>query len=268
MAENYQTGVNVEYYKPLLNDFLKENKEIFMKSGYPWGLFIPYTLPNYSQAPIKIFYVGLDTYYWVEKKIMLESFEKNRIEEYFEANQSAVTMDTTLNWGNAAGAFWSFVDKLHLYIRTGELKDLTNLEDKDKEIIKEVGYGNINCMELNNTLFNKEQEISPTDCDLDKLYIIREKSRSFDKLSHILEAYKPDIIVILTWADREDIFGDLDYTWHEELYKDKIHAVYSLKDYNTKVIWSSHPRRFSFIGENQESMVYELGDLVLKLSNK
>ena len=60
MEENYQTGVNVEYYKPLLNDFLKENKELFIQSGYPWGLFIPYTLPNYNQAPIKIFYVGLD----------------------------------------------------------------------------------------------------------------------------------------------------------------------------------------------------------------
>ena len=267
MEENYQTGVNVEYYKPLLNDFLKENKELFIQSGYPWGLFIPYTLPNYNQAPIKIFYVGLDTYYWVEKKIMLESFNKNRIDEYFEVNQSAVTMETTLNWGNAAGAFWSFVDKLHLYIRTGELKDLTNLEDKDKEIIKEVGYGNINCMELDNTLFNKEQEVSPNKCDLEKLYALRQQSWRFDKISHILNAYKPDIIVILTWSGSED-YIDVEHTWLEEYFKYNLHSVYSIKDYDTKVIWSSHPRRFSFIGENQESMVHKLGNLVLNLSNQ
>lgn len=266
MAENYRTGVNVEYYKPLFKDFLNENKELLIQSKYPYGIFIPYVFPNYHQAPVKIFYVGRDTDCWGTRDDMLDCYNENNIEKYFEINQSHVTVeDALLRWGNGSGAYWSFVNKLHLYIRTGEVKNLTNLNENEIEILKEVGYGNMNCMELKQTLLKKYW---PWEFDFDKLDSLRQESLKLDRISHIVKAYKPDIIVILTWSGKEEDYLDIEHTWHEEYFKHNIHSVFSLQGYNTKVIWSSHPNRFSRLGENQESMVHELGDLILNFLNK
>ena len=106
-----------------------------------------------QNAPLKIFYVGRDTYYWKEIELMLDAFDNGNLESYLWENASAVDLETRLNWGNGSGAFWSFVNKLHLYIRTGQIQDLNDLTEEDKAILQEVGYGNVNCMELDDTLF-------------------------------------------------------------------------------------------------------------------
>ena len=260
--------LNGSYFRPLVSGFIAENKSLILESGYPYGLFIPYVFPKYYSSPIKIFYIGRDTYYWIPKDEMLNSFVEDNLNSYFDKNSSAVNTEKTFEWGNGSGSFWGFVNKLHLYIRTNELKDLNNLEENDIEILKEVGYGNVNCMELNKTLLNNEGR-SAEDFDWDKLWLLRMKSKMFDSVAHIINAYQPDIVVILNWMKNPSSFiEELNYVKQEDLYKDSISAVYLSDKVKTKVIWSSHPRRFSFIGENQESMAHELGDLVLKLSNK
>lgn len=255
--------LNVDYYKPILEQFIKENKQLYVESGYPWGLFIPYVFPNYKNASLKIFYVGRDTYYWTKRDVMLESFDRNDLERYFSENASAVYLDKCIKWGNGSGAFWSFVNKLHLYIRTGEIKDLNFLSEDDKAILQEVGYGNINSMELNQTLLNNEGW-SVEDFDFDKLYSLRVQSKMFDKISHIINAYHPDVVIILNWDNYADYYLDeFDFIWQKNLYIDSKQAVYLSDETKTKVIWSSHPNRFKFLGENQESMVRQLGDLLL-----
>ena len=262
VTENW---INVDYYKPLLKQFLKANKQLCVESGYPWGLFIPYVFPKYKNAPLKIFYVGRDSYSWKNMEIMLESFDKDNLERYFSENASAVYLDKCLEWGNGSGAFWSFVNKLHLYIRTGQIKDLKDLTEEDKTILQEVGYGNVNCMELNQTLLYNEGW-SVEDFDLDKLYSLRVQSKIFDKISHIIKAYTPDVVVILNWDNYADYYLDeFNFIWQKNLFIDSKQAVYLSEETKTKVIWSSHPNRFKFLGENQESMVQQLGDLLLSL---
>lgn len=261
---NGENRTNVEYFKPLLQQFISKNKSLYEESGYPYGLFIPYTLPNYAKAPVKIFYAGRDTYYWTDKKVMLDCYNSNKLEDYFTESQSNITVEKSLSWGNAAGAFWSFVDKLHLYIRTGKIYDLTSLSDNEIEILKEIGYGNLNCMEVNKTLFDNEGR-DQADFDIEKLSLLRSESRVFDNIEHILKAYNPDFIVILNWEDRDDYFGNIKFNWHEDLYIDQKRAVYTLEGYDTKIIWGPHPNAFKFKSENQESMINILGSMILKL---
>lgn len=261
---NGENRTNVEYFKPLLQQFISKNRNLYEESGYPYGIFIPYTLPNYVNAPVKILYAGRDTYYWTDKSVMMNCYDNNRLEDYFAESQLNITVEKSLNWKNSAGAFWSFVDKLHLFVRTGKICDLTNLSDKEIEILKEIGYGNINCMEVNKTLFKNEGR-DRADFDIDKLSLLRRESRVFDNIEHILKAYNPDFIVILNWEDRDDYFGNIKFKWHEDLYIDKKRAVYTLEGYDTKIIWGSHPNRFKFLSENQESMINNLGSMILKL---
>ncbi len=258
--------LNVNYYSRLLESYILENQSLILESGYPYGPFIPYTFPRYPEAPIKIFYVGRDTYYWIERSELIDDKGEVYIENYFSKNKAAVTRDVTLKWGNMSGAFWSFVDKLHLYIRTGIVKDLTNLNDDDLNILDEIAYGNMNCMELDKTLINNEGR-EESDFDREKLNQLRCNSRCFDRIEHILNAYPcPDFIVILNWEDREDYFEKVDYTFEEDLFIENIQSVLSLKDYKTKIIWGPHPNRFKFLGENSESMVRRFGDLILSLN--
>ena len=57
--------INKEYFLPLVEEFCRFAEQIG-KDAYPDnGLFVPYTFKNYATAPIKIFYVGRDTYGWV-----------------------------------------------------------------------------------------------------------------------------------------------------------------------------------------------------------
>lgn len=260
--------INIEYFKPMLEKFVSENKQLCIESGYPWGLFVPYVFPNYRNAPLKIFYVGRDTYYWKEIGLMLDAFDNGNLESYLLENASAVDLETRLNWGNSSGAYWSFVNKLHLYIRTGQIKDLNNLSTEDKAILQEVGYGNVNCLELDQTLLKiYNQEGWPIDdIDFNKLNLLRERSRVFDNISHIINAYSPDVVIILNWDNYADYYLEgTDFIWQKDLNIDSIQAVYLSEKSKTKVIWSSHPTRFKFLGENQENMVRILGDLLLSI---
>ena len=59
--------INTDYFKPFLQAFCEKTQPLYT-CGYPWGPFVPYTMPRYNDADVKIFYMGRDTYYWVEQE--------------------------------------------------------------------------------------------------------------------------------------------------------------------------------------------------------
>ena len=127
-------------------------------------------------------------------------------------------------------------------------------------IVNGKSIGNMNAMELPESLDNEGVDYDP------QAYAkVKELSTLFDRIKHILDAYSPDFIFIFNWVDAEGIFEGLNVTWHKEHYIDDKLAVYTIEGYSTKIIWSSHPRRFSFIGENTESMVRLLGNKLNEL---
>lgn len=257
--------INIDFYKPLLEIFCKSIAPYASKSKYPYGPFIPYTMSEYNNSNLKIFYIGRDTYYWISIDDMMCDFKNNSLENYLLRNSDTVNVDKMLEWKNNSGAFWTLVVKLHLYLKTGIYYDDVNQLSADEiELLQDIGYGNLNAIELPNSLI-KEGEWD--NINKNEYWIIKQESAIFDRLNLIINAYSPDYIYIFNWEDRDNIFEGLKYKWHEEYFEDKFRAVYSIEGHKTKVIWSSHPRRFSFLGTNMKEMVLYLSE-TLKMIQK
>lgn len=47
--------INTDYFKPFLQAFCEKTQPLYT-CGYPWGPFVPYTMPRYNDADVKIFY--------------------------------------------------------------------------------------------------------------------------------------------------------------------------------------------------------------------
>jgi len=256
--DNY---VNKEYYLPILKEFCKKTMSLY-ECGYPQGPFIPYTMPKYKSAPIKIMYVGRDTWEWTRYNVLDEAFKKDCLEDYLKANASNVYVEKMLEWRNNSGAFWTFANKLHLLIRTGNLvDDLADLSDVQKNILKEVGYGNLNSIEIPETIkkrkdvFEDDKYVWDLINNVEQYNAIRKASKPFETLKSMIDAYHPDYVFVLTWIEKGDFFEGLEkeYEWKsnffsEDIDEKKYRAVYTSNNYKTKVIWSLHPNSLKFKG--------------------
>lgn len=255
--------INIRYFRPLLENFCKSVSDVDTEL-VPYGAFLPHVFStSYYKADKKIFYLGRDTYGWLRFDRMMSLYKEGKLWKYLNEVTYEVDADKALEWKNAAGAFWPFVLKLHIYIRTGKyVEDLLQMEeDSDERLsLNEIGYGNMNSMELLQSLKDEDAYVD------EEVYAkVKELSAPLDRIKHILDAYSPDFIFIFNWVEADEIFEGLNVTWHEKHYIDDKLAVYTIEDYDTKIIWSSHPRRFSYLGENTESMVRLLGDKLSEL---
>ena len=253
--------INKDIYAPLIEKFYKEAAPYY-GCGYPYGPFIPYTMPRYPQAGKKIVYIGRDTYYWAGREALMKSMRDGKPEDYLTVNSKVLKPEDIVNgYNNNSGSFWNFVAKLHLLIRTGHYYDDIRQTGADElRLIEEIGYGNLNSIELPKTLENEGtlNEITSME-DYGKL---RNAGQVFEKIKTILEAYHPDLIVILNWEERDDIFDGLHVHWQKDYYIDARRAVYTIDGYATRIIWTSHPRRFSFLKTNPQEMAGLLYDTV------
>lgn len=251
--------INKNYFLPLVEEFCKTAKAL--GSGvYPkHALFVPYTFENYQSAPKKIFYIGRDSEGWIKFDEMMRDFENGNLDSYLEKNTNVVTAqgendDNTEyhdvhslreGWNiNNKWTFWTYCQKLHLYITKGyENVDITNLTEDDYQTIEQMGYGNLNAIEHDGTLKKDRDGKCWWDLidDKENFYKLRIASRKLDRIKHILDAYNPDLIIILNWEERDDIFEGLEEKWIEDYYIDKLRAVYTIEGYDTKIIWSNHP---------------------------
>ena len=256
-------SINIPYFRPLLEDFCKSVSDVDAEL-VPYGAFLPHVFStSYYKADKKIFYLGRDTYGWLRFDRMMSLYKGGKLWKYLNEVTYEVDADKALEWKNAAGAFWPFVLKLHIYIRTGKyVEDLMALEeDSDERLsLNEIGYGNMNSMELLQSLKDEDAYV-----DEEVYSKVKELSAPLDRIKHILDAYSPDFIFIFNWVEADEIFEGLNVTWHERHYIDDKLAVYTIEGYDTKIIWSSHPHRFSYLGENTESMVRLLGDKLSEL---
>ena len=251
--------INKEYFLPMVEEFCKKIIELVPECYPPHALFLPYTFENYSSAPHKIFYMGRDTEGWIKFEEMINDYKCGNLDHYLEKNTNVVTVqgenddDTSTRdvhslregWNvNNKWSFWTYCQKLHLYITRG-LKnvDITNISDDLYQTIEQMGYGNLNSIEHDATLKKKREGIRWWDHigDKKKFQQLRIASREFDRIKHILDVYAPDLIIILNWEERPDIFDGVNETWIKDYYIDKLQAVYTIEGYDTKIIWSNHP---------------------------
>lgn len=257
---NLMNSINLASLNRELQEFC-ENAVKYYDCGYPYGPFIPYAMPGYASAAVKIFYIGRDTYGWVDKSALTEAFDNGIMSDYLAANSCIVTPEKltgNTSWTSNPTSFWGFVTRLHLLISTGKYRERTDmLDDAGKTALSQIGYGNLNSIELPETLGDAWNTISP----VSSYWSIRKEARRFEKIKLILDTFAPDCIFILSWTDRDDIFDGLNVNWHQEWYKDDLLALYTVEGYDTKIIWTAHPRRFAYLGLKAMDAAKELACL-------
>lgn len=266
-------NINKDYFAPIFERYLSEIQPV-KECGY-WQLpFIPYTFPRYKSAPFKVFYVGIDTYFWCEYDASYENPE-----EYLKANASYVNIEKVRNDWYKSGSFWSTVGKLHIQLMTGVYHhDISELTQKDWELLEEIGYGNLFSIETINTLKKKKykregESFERTEYDdiknLHGYKVLCNKAKPFENLKTIFSAYgEPDIVFILSWTEKYGFFDGLDYKCEMEFYEEGFRSVFISNTHKTKVIWTSHPTRFSFLRTNQKKMCQYLCDTISKLLDR
>lgn len=249
--------INKKYYLPLLKNFYENTKDLFIKSNYPYGPFIPYVFSNYYKAPLKIFYCGIETAGWIKKNNTnnyLLCGREGRLQDYLEEDAKTMDVDKALEVGNRSGNFWPFVNKLHLLIRTKIfVDDLKAINSEQKTLLSEIGYGNINAMEKPDTITHNEGNILQ---DLVAYWKIREMTHPFESLKSIINAYSPNIIIVLGKSYSQITYNDLDLDHIDSLHEEGKLDVYKVKSINTIIFQTLHPHAFSFKGTNNKEMAY------------
>lgn len=246
-------------YTNLLNEFCSESIDSLIDSGYPYLPFMPVIWSNYGMSNPRIFYVGRDTYYWIKSpEVLKEAYVIGDYSKIFNANDECVTPQRlTEEWSNNKGQFWLYVCRLHLMIRTGKLysaEDLRHLNQEEKEFLKEIGWGNLNSIETTNAL--KDEDLWPLQNTSSYWKAVASSNAILNPLKNLIASYKPDYIFILSWpGNEEELFRDLKWTKIEQYYEYHKRALYRVEDFDTKIIWTSHPRALSFMGENQDNMI-------------
>ena len=259
--EKYQ-----EYIIPKLKEFWKDHRDDYDKSGLSNGLFLPHVFDGYDKCEKKIFYIGQDAPYWLPKELMIESFDAGEYDKYLlQNNEVLLPLEKRMAWGNSPAAFWTMVNKLHLYLLTGEWEqDINNVSKKKEKLLETVGYSNISYVPIMKTIVNYGDwnEIDP------EKYVATLKALfPIEQLQGIVSSFEPDIIVVLTNFVNEltaiNFLKGLNISW-SALFDDIEPSVHvGIFDYNSKkrkIVWTSNPNRYRFIGTN----MYEVSALIKK----
>lgn len=253
--------LNTSVYLPLLEDFYNRCPELY-SCGYPYGPFVPYTFPNYQSAKERLFYIGRDPLYWVDKKEFITAQNRGTLKDYLEEVKKHVSIETIHKWNSSPSSFWYFVSRLHINIRTGKFPSKLN-DDKYFELLSDIGYGNLFSIELVETLKYEDSWVPETKQDKKIYNSITKKAYPLSSIKNILTAYKPDIIFILSWSDQCDereYFEGLSFDTMDIYFERHKRALYYLNDYKTKVIWSTHPCRLKYMGISTNTMIEYLTD--------
>jgi len=243
-----------EIYLPMLDAFCAQFENCYV--SYLYGLFLPNAAPKYNEISPKVFYIGKETKSWEpEFKDMLEYCLTNNAINYIrEQNKWLCNQSNILK--EAKNPFWNTIIKLHIYLHTNKpVTDLRKLNENQLELLNSIGWGNLNSIITKEGLeqYSKEWEgdfdwWGEEDISYELYDKIKKESYVFDKLKFVLDIYNPDVIFIFNENKNEEkhykqFLDGLKLTWCSEtkIYDDFL-ASYSIEEYNTKIIWTAHPR--------------------------
>lgn len=238
----------------------------------PWGPMLPYVYPRYGESPCRYFYIGRDTYGWdlgsgVGFGDFFAKYDVGDLAEYLRMNCTALTTEKRVNgWAGYTGSFWHVINMLHLRLRLGKIPAMGDLSAEQIALLNEIGYANLNAIELPATLQKQE---CWEDIDQDKYWTIKRASEEhLDRYALVHDVFKPTVSIVTTWTGTEECyFRGMNYEKLADETKDKIKiAVYSVeKDgYTSLVVWTYHPSYLPRIKVSCESFVERIAQVVMK----
>ena len=257
-----------EYYLKTLPPFLDEIESLG-DFGLPSGLFLSHPLPDYGRTGPKVFYIGRDTKGWHNYTEMMNLFRTGKIIDYLKQYWPTNSREM-MAWGDRM-TFWTVVFKLHIYLNHNGIchPKIQDYSDEEKKCLTSLGFGNMNCVEVPQTLQkikNDKQENYWGLIDRGKYREFKSKSRRFDRLKLILDLYEPDVVYIFSWPLDKIFMDGLELVEDGSLHEDHKRRVFNVKGYKTKIIQTSHPTYFLFrITHDINKVVEYLGDTYMKL---
>lgn len=214
----------------------------------PWPPMLPYVHPAYRTSECRLFYIGRDTYGWDLGSggfsDFFDKYDDGDFDGYLKQNSAVLTFEKrTTGWTGCTGSFWNVMNLLHLRIRRGRIVNMGRLSHDEMDILKEMGYGNLNSIELQETLQKQE---CWDDIDKDKYRKIKAASQKhLDRYELLFDAFRPDVSIIASWSGNEaDYFREMDYAKIADETKGKLKvAVYrvSKESRSSVVVWTYHP---------------------------
>lgn len=218
-------------------------------SVLPWGPMLPYVYPCYGVYEQRYFYIGRDTYGWDLGggdgfSDFFEKYDASDLAGYLSKNCSALSTEKRINgWLGHTGSFWYVVNMLHLRLRQRQILDMGVLSPKMLDVLNEIGYGNLNSIELPVTL---QKQGCWNDIDQEKYWIIKKSAeKHIDRYDLINDVFCPSVSIIMTWTGNEAVyFRDMDYERlaDETIGKLKI-VVFLVKKGGLQsiIVWTYHP---------------------------
>lgn len=217
---------------------------------------LPHTMNDYNLAPKKVFYFGRDTYGWINISVLIEFYLKNDLVGFMTETSKWINNYGFLEYNNnKAYGFWSLAMKLHLKLKGyNEPTTIgTKINTSHLKLLNDFGYGNINSIEIRETLI-KQGIWSSISRDYYKS--IKDASRPLDKIKFTIDLYKPNLIFIFTWTgDEHNLFEGFDY---DVIVTEQINRhlnIYFLHKTQTYVVWTTHPNNLRFTGYNIDQVI-------------
>ena len=123
----------------------------------PWAPMLPNVYSRYWGSKCTIFYIGRDTNGWNLGSGGFSDFfckyDACDFDGYVKQNSSVLTSQKRINaWASKTGSFWYAANLLHIYIQLWKDGNLKDLSTEEKEVLDEMGYANLNSIELPITL--------------------------------------------------------------------------------------------------------------------
>ena len=242
----------------------------------PWSPMLPYVYPRYGENSPRYFYIGRDTYGWdlgggSGFSDFFEKYDANDFAGYLRKNCTALTTEKRINaWAGYTGSFWYVVNMLQLRLRLGRIPDKSCLTPDEMRLLEEIGYGNLNSIELPVTLQKQE---CWEDIDQVKYCKIKKSSENIlDRYDLLQDAFSPTVSIITTWTGNEDeYFRDLEYKKIADEKQGKLKvAVYLIEKMGRKsiVVWTYHPSYLPRIQIGCEDFVERIAQVVEKYQNQ
>lgn len=222
-------------YEPLVNKFIADVGTSNVE-GLP-ELFLPVAGKNYPTNPMKIIFAGMETRGWGDMKNFIDPARQHVSECLFRTQGEFDAFDF-VDWTNNFGtSFWDFVLKFQANFHgITDWKELKHR--KHPEILSNFAWANLNALErFEVTAQNRGVKWE----DWDR---IKKASLIFDRGDHVIQAFAPDLLVVLNWADESWL---TEHRQVSERIKIFDHLQYlRLKPCGTHVIWTAHPRWLGF----------------------
>ena len=241
-------------------------------SVLPWGPMLPYVYPCYGMHEQRYFYIGRDTYGWDLGGgngfgDFFEKYDANDLGGYLCKNCEALSAEKRVSgWSGYTGSFWYVVNMLHLRLRYGKIVDIKSLSPEMIEVLNEIGYGNLNSIELPVTLQKQE---CWDDIDQKKYWKIKGfAEKHIDCYNLIHDVFSPSVSIIMTLTGNENnYFRDMDYQKLADETHGKLKvSVYLVnrKGHRSIVIWTYHPHYLPRIKVSCECFVEYIAKVVEK----